>query len=551
MNPDDRLDHLIRRALESQADQVAATQPSVRTAMHRLAETIGPSTTRVRPHIVFAPRERGPVSLFAIVLLLTALLATAVVVGALLLQRISPDLGTGPFGFAGACEIQPVTGVTLEIGTDVDAEGHPSVVTRLYADGALVRDLSVPGETKSSNVRGALYTERRLTPRGVALVLDRMADDGLTAGCRNLRTGGPSGALTASTPDGLVQVNWGEDAGRNSLARILTPEEEADLTVLVAALEHPETWLPEDAWVDPAERRITPDVWLVTTVSRPTDIIPGSGLVLPNGISLDGADPRYERVVLPGDAELVTFGDELPFRDLVAPRSSHRCAVVDRREALLLAESLDALQLGADGWGDVFTEDLSMAISIGIRPAYPDGEDCQVVIDEIRSMDGPFPTFAPPEPDGDLADVDPCNLVPDDADVLGRIGVENQVVEPSRLPIGVNARSCGLFDTDGNMSETIGRHGYRRATLTLYPRSVDLDVADDLALSVLGPGTAAISVGGRSAWENDCLALDMDCVRGIAAWSKPYLMVIVFDSTRVTQGEERALLEAVLEDLDG
>ena len=545
---DDRLDQLIHDALAWQADEVAAAQPSLGTAMQRLAERVPPATVVSRPRVVFLPNARpvNPVAFVLLLLLLLTLLATGIVVGALLLQRISPDIRPGPFGLASACQVEHSAGVALEVSTDiVDDAGHFADVTRLYVSGSLVRDLSVPGETRASAVRGARYTERRLHPRGRALVFDRLADAGLGPGCRWLRTSRSSGRITAATPVGSMQAFWGPDAGARALARLLTPEEEAELTALSHALAHPGSWLPEDAWMDPAERQIVPDNWLVTATLRPTDMIPGPGLTLPNGIFLDGSDPRYARVVLPDGAELATFGDELPFRGLSGPGSVHRCGVVDRRAALLLADSLDALELNEDG-SDLFTEDLSMEISISIRPAYPEGDDCQVVIDQRRAQEAPLPTFVPPEPVGDLAHIDPCTLVPDDGDVLRRIGVENLVAEPSPLAMAPTGRACGLFDTDGNMSETMGRHGYRRATLTLYPESVEQQTAGDVAMDILGDSARASSVSGLPTWENDCLTQDLPCVRAIAAWSKAKLVVIVFDSTGRTQGHERPLIEEVL-----
>ena len=255
---DDRLDQLIHDALAWQADEVAAAQPSLGTAMQRLAERVPPTTVVSRPRVVFLPNAR-PVNPFATVLLLLvllALLATGIVVGALLLQRLAPDIRPGPFGFAGACQVEHSAGVALEFSTDtVDDAGHMADVTRLYASGALVRDLSVLGETRASAVRGARYTERRLHPRGIALVFDRLAEAGLGPGCRWLHTSGSSGRITASTPVGSMQAVWGEDAGARALARVLTEAEEAELTALSDALAHPESWLPEDGWTDPAERQ--------------------------------------------------------------------------------------------------------------------------------------------------------------------------------------------------------------------------------------------------------------------------------------------------------
>ena len=131
-----------------------------------------------------------------------------------------------------------------------------------------------------------------------------------------------------------------------------------------------------------------------------------------------------------------------------------------------------------------------------------------------------------------------------------RIGVEDQIAEPSRLAMAVNGRACGLFDTDGNMSETIGQYGYRRATLTLYPESLDQEMARDVAMDILGDSTEA-SVAGQPSSGKTTASHDLPCVRAIAAWSKAKLVVIVFDATSRTKGHERSLIDEVLEALEG
>jgi hypothetical protein len=551
MTSDDRLDQLIRSSLDWEAGRVAAAQPSMRQATGRLADRLGAEGRTTRPRLTLTPSSAASLNLLTIILLLLGL-ALAWYVGTQLNQPSvpPPDLR---FGFPISCEVPRYTGLAFDeannqVVLSFVAEDGPDAAIELdlyslYADGRLVQDVSVPGETRADNLTGSGVLVRRLTERGRDLLLERVADAGLTPGCRFLQTEAAGGTLMAWTEDGGTEVSWG--SGGSSGSHRLDADDEAVLAELTVALARPETWLPDDAWIDATEQRIEPDHWLIRIELRPTEHGPGDTVSLLDGNVLEGTDPRYRLVVLPAGQEAETFGDELAITDPLGPGSAIRCAVASLDEAIALATSLETLAngqgLGTDTQeGEVFTEDLTHSITFGMQPVFGAQYDCGTLAEDWQIMTAPTPTPSAGAPVGDLADIDPCELVaPAAAAILGVDGLERR--PSSRLPLGVPAWACAVFDAsaeeilwpEGTVDPPPAGH---RVTVTLYPASVDLDAADALVESIFGPGRPRGSVVGHPAWglvDCDPDAMDITCGRAVVGWAHGHLIVFEFTAQTV------------------
>ena len=534
MNGDERFDQLLRAALEWQADDAARRVPSMEQSVRRLADRLGTEPERARPPISLRADTGRGLQLITVLLLL-ALVAVAVAIGAQLLLR--PPFEPPRFGFDGQCFTPDGDGIVYTAIVD----DQPLV---LYEDGRLIRLLSATGETRSAILDTAGGLERRLSRRGMDLVLDRVAETIPEPGCRHLRAAESTGEISVFTPAGLVELSWHP----SNSGRRLTAEEELAAEALELALAQPETWLPADAWQAVTPERIAPDRWLAMVELTPSGFGPGDEVPLSTGGLLEGSDPRYTRVALPGGQEPAEFGEEVAVRDGTVVR----CGVLETADARRLSDSLDALPLAMHDEEELFTEDLTSRVFIYIATAYPKDPDC---LEQGREMQAaadpsPAPPSSTPGPADDLAEIDPCSLLPVSVDeMFGSAAVRER--QASTLALGAPAQSCNLVTRAEFSPGTI------HATLTLYPRSVSEGTAAGLAVSVFGGGLVEETIAGRSVWVNECLAATLPCAGAIAAWSDPYFLVVEFD--RPFAGEPpttslataRSILEAVLTGLRG
>jgi hypothetical protein len=341
------------------------------------------------------------------------------------------------------------------------------------------------------------------------------------------------------TPAGLVELSWHP----SNNGRRLTPEEEADAEALELALAQPETWLPPDAWQTATAERVAPERFVVFVEVTPSGFAPGDDVPLSTGGVLEGSDPRYAKVVLPGGEGPADFGDQVAVRDSTVVR----CGVLDAADARRLSDSLDALPLAMHDEQELFTEDVASRVFIYVATAYPDEPDCveqgrQMEADTNPSPEPPSPT---PGPGDDLAGVDPCSLLPASVDAMFGPGPARER-RPSTLVLGAPAQSCDLV-TPAEFGP-----GEIHASLTLYPRSVREESAAGLAHSVLGGGLVEDTVAGRPVWINECLAATLPCPGAVAAWSDPYFIVVEFDRgfggepSTTSLATARLVLEAIL-----
>jgi hypothetical protein len=533
MNGDERFDQLLRSALEWQADDAARSVPSMERSVRRLAQRLGPESERARPLIAIRAGTGRGLQL-AVVLLLLALVAAAIAIGAQLLLR--PTFEPPPFGYDGGCLTPESEGILYTAFVNDQA-------LVVYGDGRFIKLQSAAGETRSAILDTAGGLERRLSPGGIDLVLDRVAETIPEPGCRHLRATEATGEISVFTPSGLVELSWHP----SNNGRRLTPEEETAAEGLELALAQPETWLPADAWQDATEARVGPNSWLVMVELTPSGFGPGDEVALSTGELLQGSDPRYARVVLPDGQEPAEFGAEVAVRD----GTSVRCDVLGTADARRLSDSLDALPLAMYDEEELFTEDLTSRVFIYIATAYPEEPDCERQGRDMAAAANPTPAPPPPTPGpaDDLAGIDPCSLLPASVDEMYGPGVVRER-DLSTLPLGTPANSCNVVTPLGFSPGTL------HISLTLYPRSVRLDVAAALASSVFGGGLAEETVAGRPVWLNECLAAALECRGAAAGWTDPYFFVVEFalglpgEPSTTPLATARSVLEAVLTSAD-
>jgi hypothetical protein len=509
MNADDRLDQQIRAALEWQAGQAVRRAPSVARSTSVVASRLGRESSGIVPVISARPRASRSFQLAVLGLLLLVLLAAAFAIGSRLLRPQVPPIDPGPFGFASSCNPQLPVGAVLEFN-------RAEVQTRLYEDGTLATDLSSRDSSRSSIVTGATFGERHLSQRGIDLLVDRIGQTGLTAGCRRVETLATSGHLVVGVGDGVARLTWGPPSAPVPSPQLVPSEREQRILALAEVIEGLELWLPADGWEDDRERRVEPDRWILTIGIQPTDYLPGDRLELPEGPSIDGSDPRYRQITLPGGQAPVEFGKPLPFPGRFAAGSTERCGMLDGPEALALANSLDALQLGADGYGDMFTDDLSSAIAFDLTPGYPAGYDCGALAAEWLEQQQPPTVTAVPA--GDHAGIDPCSLLSQEIELL--LESTDRTRSRSALPLGLEAWSCVLSRFEHDVES-------RLATITLYPWSIEIDDAETLATELLGGQTQVRRIDEDAVWTTECADWEShQCRRIVAAWSGGFFVVV-------------------------
>ncbi|HSL76985.1 MAG TPA: hypothetical protein VK867_08575, partial [Candidatus Limnocylindrales bacterium] len=408
MNFDDRLDRDVRNALEWRAEHRARRAPNLTESSSVVAMRIAPGGRRIEPVVVGRPTSNRSLQFLVVALLLLGVAIAAWVVGAPQLRQSVPFQPV-PFGFAGPCDEPADESIVYSVYAD-------ETPTTLFRDGLLLTSLQRADGTRIDFFGTQDTLQRRLNDRGIRLVEERIAASDIS-GCRYLRASVTSGEIRLSTPDGPAALFWHPANGAGQFLRSMTPQEERAATELMTSLRSPEAWLPDDAWTDSVERRLTPDQWYVLVDVSPSGYGPGDRVTLSTGEVLNGSDPRYELVVLPGGQEPATFGALLP---AAAGQPRTRCGVVSTAEARALAESLDSIPLAMDDVEELFTTDLRTKVFVYIASAAPHPPDCARLVTERQRMAAAPPTtpLATPGPADDFAWVDPCNLLPPSAEEL-------------------------------------------------------------------------------------------------------------------------------------
>ena len=190
MNGDERFDQLLRAALEWQANDAGRRVPSMEQSVHRVAERLATKPERARPVIAVRPGTGRGLQLIVVLVLLA--LAALAIVGVAAQLFLRPPLEPPRFGHAGACFTPDRDGIVYTAFVDE----QPLV---LYEDGRLIQLLTAAGETRSAILDTAGGLERRLSARGIDLVLGRVAETIPEPGCRHLRATASTGEISVVT----------------------------------------------------------------------------------------------------------------------------------------------------------------------------------------------------------------------------------------------------------------------------------------------------------------------------------------------------------------
>lgn len=424
--------------------------------------------------------------------------------------------GEGPaFGHATSCDI-PDPGENL-----VEFSLGTGEITTLASDGLLLT-------TSASRGLDSDFTSRRLTAEGVDAVVGAIAGLGLTAGCRYLYAPEDRGAITATTDAGMVYLYWGPYLGAYpgfELMRVPTPQEEAAVTQLRDQIANLDGWLPSGAFVG-SEGRFDPDRWMVTVVTYSSGQSPGDRLGFPGGKELWGSNPDFAGATLHDGRMLSEF----------------ECAIVDRSEAVGLAESLDvAAHDVADGAWHVMSEDLRVVHVVGVAALLPG--DSHTVCDGL-----PRPTvhveadtqFVSP------SDTDPCAVLPSEA-ASDLLDADEMVTRPARLPFAdyeCRYSTTRLYDWPVEI-----------ATVSLLPQNLTPQEAHALAEALFGAGMVERPVLDQMVWSNACWSVTLVCPPAVAMWTDPFLVLMTFPSSvfasQVSEETAIELAAAVLSRSEG
>jgi hypothetical protein len=227
----------------------------------------------------------------------------------------------------------------------------------------------------------------------------------------------------------------------------------------------------------------------------------------------------------------------MPLEDLVGPGSSVRCSSVTLDEALVVARSLEAIDRSGSGpgtaeGGDLYTTDLSTSIGIGIQPAYGPAYGCQEMAADRRGFSEAMAPMTPsPEPvTGELADVNPCTLVP--ADAAAALEADTTRVAPSRLPLGRSAHSCVAANSAEADPSYVPQADQPpigwRTMVTLYPLRLPRGAVPHLVESVYGEGLTERTLGDHQLWVRACEPPSDFCADAFVGWTNSRLLFFEF-----------------------
>jgi len=183
----------------------------------------------------------------------------------------------------------------------------------LYTDGRLITNAGPYDETLD-----ARWSERRLSPEGIQLMISAVRALDLPAGGRRIVTPGATGWNQSSAVPGFDEVvSWGPRLWVSDPDIVADPEASAALTHLREQLLEPSSWLPSSAWQRSEPLRFAPPTYLVTM--EPLD----------EGSASDEWLSRQREL------------DDLPLPTGIAMPSVRECVTVDLATARSLASLLD------------------------------------------------------------------------------------------------------------------------------------------------------------------------------------------------------------------
>lgn len=225
---DDQLDSTLRSFFASESDRIAA----VALSEFEMADRLSMKTSR--------PWDRRIIILLAAALLLVGIVSAAIVGSGLTRKPAEIDHSVPQLIAAGTCPVGYQDDVLL------NASGMPGEGVWPFRE----LTLYVNGDLLSRPVTG-IPTVRRLSPRGIQRVVDRVSGVPVEGNCRWINTGGPYHSLYLATDDGYLAVSWGAD---DSAVYPTSPAEKAAVEELDRWVGSLDQWLVGTDWVDATPR---------------------------------------------------------------------------------------------------------------------------------------------------------------------------------------------------------------------------------------------------------------------------------------------------------
>jgi hypothetical protein len=542
------IDRVLRDLARAQAEAVAASALPPTVFADRVVANTRATSGRGLGDVL---RRRPSIAFVAWAALIAALLiAGAIAIGTGRLRL--PWADDHPLSGAVA-DCPPFSGPALpdgqvmlfDVSVQADTPGErPSMRLTLLEDGLLV---IAPEDRNAAQVVAAdpAMTARRLSASGVQLIKEAVERSGLTVpGCHlYFLTDAPLRGLTFRGSDGVhSQTAWGYYGG---FIRLMSTSEDAAADVLVTELEHPEAWLPAEAWLDVTERPHVPDRWVFSTIRLPSAEAPAYGSTVDTSLL-----PRADSVALPGGATLLDFGIEMREPDSVLPGGEitrgvvHRCEIVGEVGARAIAATLGSGT--SDSTRPWWYADGDDQISVELAPLLTTESECSWRLLGIAPP--PESTVVPTE----FVDFDPCDLVPLDT-----------VTALLRTPSGFSIEAHRRTDFRGDTAY-VGCEYYDDADGTSWSGTVSIAVRTRTTTAVEAAevakrwlGEAAIdTIEGRPIWLNGCMAsspaiTNPYCFLAIAVSAEPYFLIVQPNVLTMADSEmtARALVPIILANL--
>ncbi len=519
----DRLDATIRDALRWQADRAPELVAPFDQAMQDLARSLDGAAAARDP-------RRTWVLLAAAAMPVTLLVGTlAIGAGIIRLpwETVEPpptqlDVVAPPFGYERVCRSE------LPAGRILDVQGDEGPMLTLSEDGTLVTVDPPTAEARAFATFSATITERRLTDRGIELVMEAITGTGLIPGCRDLYSA-ESRHFRARTSAGPISVSTGSFPGAYgagpAIVHIMDPEEKAAIDELMTRLTDLASWLPAHAWAAEGPTRVEPDEWEISVGWYDSGQGPGDVINTPSGKVLNGSNPDFAAIRLPN-------GDAI---------DGEACMVASTAETQAFADAVETASHMEDFAWYVFSEDLTREYAITAFAVIPGEEPCAAP--HFAPQETP-PTPEPSPPPGDACDTVAA------ADVEGVLGSAVDLVpHPPISLLGIETPTCSF-------STPFGDSGSRRVVAAIFPRDLSADEAATMATGLLGADITSETMGAAGRlWLSACW--DRDCPPSLVAWSGSRLFMLSFDRNVidgrafVTLAEARGLASTMAAALAG
>ena len=462
---DHELEERFRAWFKSEVSEGETAPHSLRAALAEIPQGAGTDLAR---------RRRTLVLLLALVAAL--LLAGAAAISSGLLRLPTDHNLDALVPIDGPCDPTVPDGVLL-VSTALHETG-PVTSVWLYEDGRLIREEPISPTDSSSRMDG-IWSQRRLTQEGVALMLGAVEQADLP-NCRSLNIPDlPQGGevdVVAQTDRGVVSLSF---ASRPLDTRLTSPTEADAGRVLATHIADLDAWIPADEWLDTGWHPFVPERWTLVT-DYPADSIT--------------RDATWQ-ITLPDGSTMLTFGTHVPTPQNLS--GVFRCGVVTAADAELIRS-----EIGASGTSYEHGWDWPLADggSVSLRGLLPHEAGCEI----FRAV----PPVPGGTPDPAVAGITACAYLPE---LVGH-GIA--------YPYNGNWLRCEWF----SRPTLPGGWMYARG------RTTSPGEAEELAGLLFGNGNfTTTQLSGATVFLNVCVSRPSECQPAVAISASPYFIVVVPD----------------------